>query len=98
MYFEKLIILKKKYCEGDKVKTYAKEQIDAFKLFYPKMNDNGLILDAFSGFPKKIQTDLSDFRDCKVNDFLHFCSLFDSQPTEEHDNPNNDNECNLISP
>lgn len=83
-YFEKLSVLKKKWRSGDKVQEYSKEQIDSFKMFYPKMNDNELILAAVSGLPKKIQIELDDYRDSKIDDFLHFCGLFDNEPADEN--------------
>ena len=45
---------------GDKVHKYSKEQINAFKMFYPKMNDNELILDATSCLARNIPIELDN--------------------------------------
>lgn len=84
-YFEKLSTFKEKLASDDKVEIYIQNQINAFKEFFPKMTDQELILAAMSGLPKKIQIELDDYKSVKVNDFLHFCMLFDQNPIAELD-------------
>lgn len=90
-YLKKLSALKSKYKNGESIEVYVQGQFDVFKSFFPKLNDQELILLAISGLPGEIQLSMNEYKDVSTSVFKSFCKTLDQvmkvkQAASEADN------------
>ena len=76
-YLKRLSGLKIKFKSGDSIEEYVQGQFDVFKSFFPKLNDQELILAAISGLPEDIQLSMNEYKDVTASVFKNFCKTMD---------------------
>ena len=77
VYLKKLGALKNKYKAGESIEDYVQGQFDVFRSFFPKLNDQELILAAISGLPEEIQLGMNEYKGVSTSVFKSFCKTMD---------------------